>query len=487
MAEAQWTDWSVFDQLTIKFDNPAQPDSVTEEEWQDTWFFALGTTFKATDELTLRAGIAYDQSPVEGQVPHAAHPRRGPLLAVARRRLAAALLARSRRSFTYIDVEDTDVDLAASDTGNAVPRQPRRRLRQLHHPAGPERADAVLTGRRRPGQRGGAILADRRPRTPPWSGQLARLPIAAGNGESSRAVDCRSSLSGRVAGGGRIRARTSSEPRLGEAEPTVARLVVGSSGLRRRQRPSRRQSRDLGPIARRQAASRSALPTAYCSPRPVPLPPVPSPRPRFGPQLGSQTGHPESFNCFMACIEPVEPPPVSGRRRGASSHCQHPRLPHVQERQVSVTRCRAAPDRAAGRRVAIEADRRERGQGEAQTRAGSVGRRRPSVGCRARSPLARGGLGRFDRAIASRHAYRASAGSPCAACSVGELLQHRGSQDVPRQSALPVELGHGLGRRTPAAWREIETRKDARPHSTSRSPRSCGSGFRSRPRPRPLG
>ena len=49
MAEAQWTDWSVFDQLTVKFDNPAQPDNVTEEEWEDTWFFALGTTFKATD------------------------------------------------------------------------------------------------------------------------------------------------------------------------------------------------------------------------------------------------------------------------------------------------------------------------------------------------------------------------------------------------------------------------------------------------------
>ena len=46
MGEAQWTDWSVFDELTIKFDNPAQPDSVTEEKWKDTWFLSLGTTYR---------------------------------------------------------------------------------------------------------------------------------------------------------------------------------------------------------------------------------------------------------------------------------------------------------------------------------------------------------------------------------------------------------------------------------------------------------
>ena len=52
LAEAQWTDWSVFDQLTVKFDNPNQPDNVTEEEWHDTWFLALGTTYAATDVAT---------------------------------------------------------------------------------------------------------------------------------------------------------------------------------------------------------------------------------------------------------------------------------------------------------------------------------------------------------------------------------------------------------------------------------------------------
>ena len=120
MAEAQWTDWSVFDQLTVKFDNPAQPDNVTEEEWRDAWFFALGATFKATDQLTLRAGVAYDQSPVKGDF-------RSPRIPDGDRywlSLGAGWQPVSwldlDAAFTYIDVDSTDVHLSASDTDSAT-------------------------------------------------------------------------------------------------------------------------------------------------------------------------------------------------------------------------------------------------------------------------------------------------------------------------------------------------------------------------------
>ena len=120
MAEAQWTDWSVFDQLTVKFDNPAQPDNVTEEEWRDAWFFALGATFKATDQLTLRAGVAYDQSPVKGDF-------RSPRIPDGDRywlSLGAGWQPVSwldlDAAFTYIDVDSTDVHLSATDTDSAT-------------------------------------------------------------------------------------------------------------------------------------------------------------------------------------------------------------------------------------------------------------------------------------------------------------------------------------------------------------------------------
>lgn len=118
MAEAQWTDWSVFDQLTIKFDNPAQPDNVTEEEWEDSWFFALGATWEPADRWLLRAGIAYDQSPVRDRLRSPRIPdedRYWLSLGAGWQPLPWLGLD---AAFTYIFVEDSDVDLRATDTGS---------------------------------------------------------------------------------------------------------------------------------------------------------------------------------------------------------------------------------------------------------------------------------------------------------------------------------------------------------------------------------
>ncbi|BCX48867.1 long-chain fatty acid transporter [Haloferula helveola] len=60
-----WTGWSDFDQLRpVVTGSPVQPP-VTQENWTDAWRLSLGTTWKATERLTIRGGIAYDESPVE--------------------------------------------------------------------------------------------------------------------------------------------------------------------------------------------------------------------------------------------------------------------------------------------------------------------------------------------------------------------------------------------------------------------------------------
>jgi long-chain fatty acid transport protein len=64
MGEAEWTRWSRFKGLTIKFDNPAQPNSVTDDNWEDTWFVALGATWRPNEMWTLRGGVALDQDPI---------------------------------------------------------------------------------------------------------------------------------------------------------------------------------------------------------------------------------------------------------------------------------------------------------------------------------------------------------------------------------------------------------------------------------------
>ncbi len=59
-----WTQWSSFDELTGSFDNPAQPDSATIFDWEDAVRVSTGINYKHNQKLVLRAGLAFDQSPV---------------------------------------------------------------------------------------------------------------------------------------------------------------------------------------------------------------------------------------------------------------------------------------------------------------------------------------------------------------------------------------------------------------------------------------
>ncbi len=63
MADLTWTRWSRFEELRVQF-NSGAPDSVTTENWDDSFRVAVGASYKPADAWTLRAGVAYDQSPV---------------------------------------------------------------------------------------------------------------------------------------------------------------------------------------------------------------------------------------------------------------------------------------------------------------------------------------------------------------------------------------------------------------------------------------
>ena len=64
MGDVSWTNWRRFRELTVKFDS-GQADSTTEEFWEDTMAYRLGINYFASDELTIRAGTAYDQGAVK--------------------------------------------------------------------------------------------------------------------------------------------------------------------------------------------------------------------------------------------------------------------------------------------------------------------------------------------------------------------------------------------------------------------------------------
>ena len=64
LADATWTRWSRFDELVIKYDNPAQPDTAQPENWDNNMRYSLGATYRPNSKWVFRAGWAYDETPI---------------------------------------------------------------------------------------------------------------------------------------------------------------------------------------------------------------------------------------------------------------------------------------------------------------------------------------------------------------------------------------------------------------------------------------
>ncbi len=63
MADWTWTHWQRFSELRIDYAS-AQADSVTTEAWRNSSRYSLGANYRVDEALLLRAGIAYDETPV---------------------------------------------------------------------------------------------------------------------------------------------------------------------------------------------------------------------------------------------------------------------------------------------------------------------------------------------------------------------------------------------------------------------------------------
>lgn len=64
-ADVSWTQWSVMRSLTVNYANPTQPATTLPFNWRNTYYVSVGGEYYATDKLTLRAGVAIDQAPMD--------------------------------------------------------------------------------------------------------------------------------------------------------------------------------------------------------------------------------------------------------------------------------------------------------------------------------------------------------------------------------------------------------------------------------------
>ena len=64
MAEVEFTDWSVYDRIDIT--EQARGITVSDpQQYRDSFLYAVGGEYDFSDRLTLRAGVAYDETPVQ--------------------------------------------------------------------------------------------------------------------------------------------------------------------------------------------------------------------------------------------------------------------------------------------------------------------------------------------------------------------------------------------------------------------------------------
>jgi long-chain fatty acid transport protein len=120
MAEANWTRWSRLRVLRMKFDGASQPNQVIEEDWRDTWFLALGCSYRPNQEWTFRSGVGYDQSPSRHRTRTPATPiNNGILLS-----FGAGYTVSDTLEFTFgyshYFIDSARIDLRAEAPGNAA-------------------------------------------------------------------------------------------------------------------------------------------------------------------------------------------------------------------------------------------------------------------------------------------------------------------------------------------------------------------------------
>jgi len=65
--DVDWTLWSRVKGLSLTFSNPQQPSINQPLNWHDTVKIAIGGIYRVTDDVDLRAGLSYDQSPIPDQ------------------------------------------------------------------------------------------------------------------------------------------------------------------------------------------------------------------------------------------------------------------------------------------------------------------------------------------------------------------------------------------------------------------------------------
>ncbi len=112
----EWANWSVFDELRIKFPTIVRPDDVRPQNWSDTWSFFGGASLAVSERTTIGFGGGYTQSVNNGA---------GSTIQPDSARITVSGGISHRHSdavtidlaYTHVFFEDTDLTVGGGTTG----------------------------------------------------------------------------------------------------------------------------------------------------------------------------------------------------------------------------------------------------------------------------------------------------------------------------------------------------------------------------------
>jgi long-chain fatty acid transport protein len=115
-----WTNWSRFKSLDIHSRNPAQPVDITTSSWEDSWYVSAGVEYAVNDSWTLRAGTAYDDTPVPDSTrsPRIPDNARFWLAAGATWHVTDAMDVKF--AYAHLFLDDASIDQTPAIPGNAI-------------------------------------------------------------------------------------------------------------------------------------------------------------------------------------------------------------------------------------------------------------------------------------------------------------------------------------------------------------------------------
>jgi long-chain fatty acid transport protein len=120
LVEADWTNWSTFQDLKIEPQNPHESADVTTAKWKSAWFLAAGLEYKPDGPWSFKTGVGYDESPIPGSTLNPRIPDGDRTVLAVGAGLDINADTKLSLGYEHLFIPDRNIALNPAQTGNSL-------------------------------------------------------------------------------------------------------------------------------------------------------------------------------------------------------------------------------------------------------------------------------------------------------------------------------------------------------------------------------